>query len=420
MDFLPHGSTPATAGFTCNSCGVRFAAADLQRQHMKTDWHRYNLKRRVAGLPLISSDVFASKVLSQQKIIDEALETEDEFGFHVYHRSRSSGHRQLTKKDLKHMAKADRGRLAAKATVESADKDTSRDASPAVSVALSLSEFSLGPDSDHFVSELDAETGSDMSYSDTEDSDYYRESDDERQPSSAGEETDVEEDMLDELPNYVCFYCGKNNTEKEANIKHMLNTHGLFIPERSYLVDLDGLLAFLHEVIVYDHECLTCGFEGKSLESIRQHMESKGHCRVPYETDSEKAVFDEFYDFSAVSESPSRATTTKKVAFADPSEADVSSKELTLPSGSKASHRDVARLQHRPALLLVPREIPDLTKTVALVDRRFAPGLTVRQVSKNEKDARRMEQKQRNIHQRRNKAAKVNFQPHFRDEILGT
>ena len=60
-----------------------------------------------------------------------------------------------------------------------------------------------------------------------------------------------------------CFYCGLNNREIENNIKHMFNKHGLYIPERSYLVDPSGLLEYLSEVISLDYECLVCGFEGK-------------------------------------------------------------------------------------------------------------------------------------------------------------
>ena len=54
--------------FTCNSCGTEFKTSDLQRYHMKTEWHRYNLKRRVAHLPPITSDEFAEKLqMSKQE-----------------------------------------------------------------------------------------------------------------------------------------------------------------------------------------------------------------------------------------------------------------------------------------------------------------------------------------------------------------
>jgi hypothetical protein len=32
--------------FTCLSCSVAFLSPDEQREHMRSDWHRYNMKVR--------------------------------------------------------------------------------------------------------------------------------------------------------------------------------------------------------------------------------------------------------------------------------------------------------------------------------------------------------------------------------------
>ena len=56
----------STHPFTCNTCQVAFRSSDLQRAHMQTDWHRYNLKRRVASLPPLSSEIFTEKVLANK------------------------------------------------------------------------------------------------------------------------------------------------------------------------------------------------------------------------------------------------------------------------------------------------------------------------------------------------------------------
>ena len=52
--------------FTCITCRVAFADADLQRSHYKTDWHRYNLKRKVAELPHVTAENFQQRVLAQR------------------------------------------------------------------------------------------------------------------------------------------------------------------------------------------------------------------------------------------------------------------------------------------------------------------------------------------------------------------
>lgn len=42
--------------FTCISCHVAFKEASIQREHYKTDWHRYNLKRKVVDLPPVTAE----------------------------------------------------------------------------------------------------------------------------------------------------------------------------------------------------------------------------------------------------------------------------------------------------------------------------------------------------------------------------
>jgi len=63
--------------FTCLNCDARFASADVQRDHYKTDWHRYNLKRRVAQLPPVTAEEFQQRVLSARSATDAALEEQN-------------------------------------------------------------------------------------------------------------------------------------------------------------------------------------------------------------------------------------------------------------------------------------------------------------------------------------------------------
>ncbi len=52
----------STSGHTCTSCAVLFRDTELQRDHYKTDWHRYNLKRKVAELAPVTLEVFREKM----------------------------------------------------------------------------------------------------------------------------------------------------------------------------------------------------------------------------------------------------------------------------------------------------------------------------------------------------------------------
>ncbi|EMG48113.1 REH1 Cytoplasmic 60S subunit biogenesis factor REH1 [Candida maltosa Xu316] len=448
MSFMPNGSNPETASFTCNTCGVKFLNAELQRQHMKTEWHRYNLKRRVANLPSITSEVFAEKIINSKHVTKN--ENEDEYGFYIATRKKKNNHgeRQVTKKFLK--SQKNRGR---REEILGDDHEL-RSASPAGSIASEFSQFSFGDVDFHEVESV--QTGSELNY--TEESDFTDIgsdllSDEEIHDEDDGEEHEDESssDELDAIPITHCFYCGANNHEIENNIKHMFSKHGLYIPERSFLVDVEGLLEYLSEVVSLDHECLVCGFEGKNLESIRQHIVSKGHCKIPYETKEEKLAVAEFYDFIGDDDDEQQTSTKtekatrKHVGFSEESpstvlvdyteeeqpedngindnyalvEIDPSGVELRTPTGSRIGHRTMQRYYRQNIQL--PREYTPAQTTQALVDRRYSPGLTPYQVTRQEKEVRRIENNEKNKHERKtNKTKKVNFQKHFRDEILGT
>jgi pre-60S factor REI1 len=62
------------SGLTCATApGVEFSSYDDLKQHYKTDWHRYNLKRKVAGLPMVSLDLF-ERVVNHATALQESAE----------------------------------------------------------------------------------------------------------------------------------------------------------------------------------------------------------------------------------------------------------------------------------------------------------------------------------------------------------
>ncbi|GME82629.1 unnamed protein product [Ambrosiozyma monospora] len=265
---LPQHSNQQREGqFTCISCQIRFPSPELQRIHMKTEWHRYNLKRRVANLAPIASHVFQLKIANKKS----QNQNEDEYGFYVHSRRRktngSGGNgRQLTKKDLRKLAKERGRKLGSNGGLTLAD----RALSPAESIASRDSHFSLGTvhsdlevssnyDTDDLMSELSKSDYDD--YITTTDNDDNNSSDDSNDDHHHQRHIHNQNDGPVELPLTTCFYCGhEENAEVESNIKHMFRQHGLYIPERSYLVDVEGLLRYIADSVSIKHECLKCGF----------------------------------------------------------------------------------------------------------------------------------------------------------------
>ncbi|TGO61246.1 hypothetical protein BOTNAR_0132g00170 [Botryotinia narcissicola] len=213
--------TNASHPYTCNTCQVAFRNSDLQRGHMRSDWHRYNLKRRVTSLPPISSEVFTEKVLQAQASSTAAASKaayekscticiKTYFSENAYHNHLSS---------QKHKAKA--------AMASDGHMD---DASSVMSSTFSLGEpiktnGAAGDDTDAQVDEV----SKGIKKTNLEDA--------EGSTATPTEDDDMEdnEDELVEVSTSRCLFCNEDSADTAANAAHMERIHGMFIPEKEYL-----------------------------------------------------------------------------------------------------------------------------------------------------------------------------------------
>lgn len=401
--FCSHFTMSSTT-YTCNTCVQQFPNSELQREHMKTDWHRYNLKRKVAGLLPIAANVFATKVLQQSEAVPERRQ------------------KQITKKEMKY-----KERLA---------KRVVRPSSPTESQG---SEFSLGygsgvetpTEADAKVEESTEDGASGDLPADLQTKLKHLNLDEDTLQSVKHLDTDTINKLAlrRAIPNTDCVVCGVHNETVEANIEHMTKKYSLYLPERPYITDLDGLMSYLGQKVGLGFECLSCTFVGRSLESVRQHMLMKGHVRIPYESEREKLELGDFYDFTA--------SYAKKDAVADAEAAgdedwedddeeivsddeyddgmlytDESGTQLALPSGSRIGHRSMARYYKQS----VKPEPQDGQATVNAVDIRrpeLRDPAAFQEQKKLWKQERRTAEKKDRWELRRN-----NFQKHYRDELL--
>lgn len=95
----------------------------------------------------------------------------------------------------------------------------------------------------------------------------------------------------------TCLFCNYDSPSPALNAHHMEKIHGMFIPEKQYLVDLDGLLSKLQQQVFELHECLFCGKVKADKFAVQTHMRDIGHCKIPYTTEAEQLEIGDFYDF---------------------------------------------------------------------------------------------------------------------------
>lgn len=401
--------------YTCNSCNLAFPSPEDQRVHMKSDWHRYNLKRRVAQLPPIDEDLFNSKV-SSLSITEGGTDNASE--------DKTKRRTQLTKKELRRrekealQAKKKQILETAKEAMISKMKEQDRDSE---SPSENIQENEL------------------ISTEDVKLEDNKPEASDEI-PLEQQEERLMREKLSNkvDIPVTTCLFCHtkqKANFEDiETNIKHMFLKHGLYIPERKYLVDLEGLIRYLGEKIGLGNICLCCSYQGKNIEAVREHMLIKRHMRLPYETEDEKLEVSEFYDFSSTYDDNIDNKSANEEDWEDISENEdeedgesdeelspadnalyPNGHELVLPSGVVVGHRSLARYYRQN--LAPERVLSEGQGTVIAAETRHMLNIKDREILATQKRAWGREKKREDINDRR--AAKfINNQPYYRDQLL--
>lgn len=287
--------------FTCITCRVAFKDLEIQRQHYKSDWHRYNLKRKVANLPPVTAEEFQRRVIAQRNKNDQ--EREQEIVSCKICRKNFNTKNQYENHLLskKHKEKEIRSNLD---SLES-QKDAG-EASTSTSSKKSVEDM-----------EIDSDV----------------------------ESVDSDEWLMDtENPaaNNDCLFCNHHSRSLIRNLRHMTVAHSFFIPDPEYCVDIKGLLVYLGEKIFAGFMCIWCNNTGKafqSVEAVRAHMIDKGHCKMLHEGDA-LAEYADFYDYSASYPDAENGDPDAEVEIPELDDSDF---QLVLPSGNVIGHRSLMR-----------------------------------------------------------------------------
>ncbi|GAV06081.1 hypothetical protein RvY_16116 [Ramazzottius varieornatus] len=288
--------------YSCGACRVKFSEQAHFQAHFKSDWHRYNLKRKVAELPPISVESFGEILKTYQAEGNKAGDASDSAVDKLYCKvcaksflNEGSHNSHLESK--KHLERA-------KVFVEGVVGDgETEDTDKTQKGALSIS-----PSKDVLMDGAEA---------------------------SASNEDDWEDEDF-EVPPYdvtLCLFCPKKSASFEDSLTHMVE-HTFFIPDFEYCADPSGLVNYLGQKITDGHMCLYCNQQFQDTTATHRHMDSKGHRKMRYEGDT-LLEYEDFYDFSAADEGEEGKEAKEDL--------DGTGYEMTLPSGATIGHRDLNR-----------------------------------------------------------------------------
>ncbi|KAG8442510.1 hypothetical protein GDO86_011344 [Hymenochirus boettgeri] len=386
------------ASYTCITCRVAFGDPDIQRAHYKTDWHRYNLKRKVADMPPVTAENFQERVFAQRAVMEEQSKETATYctacskrfaTFNAYENHlKSKKHLDLEKKATdsitKKVERMNEKNLEKGLGPGSIDKDAMNTAiQQAVKAQPSMSPkkrpagvFEINTDStignndakamtkpekpprqqwyEQQAKKLSVQENKSMEdnvedvWEDMDSAEEDETESGEEMEEAEGGDLNIEENSSSAgaIPVTDCLFCSQHSRSLIKNIAHMTKVHSFFIPDIEYLQDLQGLIKYLGEKVGFGKICLWCNEKGKSFyttESVQAHMKDKSHCKLFTEGDS-ALEFADFYDFSSsypdIKEEDVKMTEMTEDKNLD---YDDDTMELVLPSGARIGHRSLMR-----------------------------------------------------------------------------
>lgn len=319
-------------GHQCICCRVAFESPEEHRTHYQSDWHCYNLKRKVAKLP----------PLTQPEFVERKKTADDE---------------KAAQKNKK------RNKTSKKQQKNHEDNDVDNEENEEKE---NISKWKSG-DNPRFrwfcerSAEIEAEEDEWEDLSDTEETDENIEIEEEVKDVDGAGDAMVTDDGTEEEDTFVCVldginqrdisliectFCGVIADTIAENMTHMESKHSFFLPSKDNLSDEEGLLTYLNRKVGVGNICITCNEGGKaffSLQAVRDHMLKQGHARLIM-TGEKAFEYSDFYEFEESDEDLDNID-------------EGNAGELVLATGAVIGHRSMWKYYKQsfdPRMALVP------------------------------------------------------------------
>uniref|UniRef100_A0A2N9F440 C2H2-type domain-containing protein n=1 Tax=Fagus sylvatica TaxID=28930 RepID=A0A2N9F440_FAGSY len=287
------------SGLTCNACNKEFIDDSEQKLHYKSEWHRYNLKRKIAGVPGVTEALFLTRQSALAQEESQSSETPMLYSCGLC----GKGYRS---------SKAHAEHLKSRSHIMRASQETNNEEEDKAIVKPLLRRVVNQPPPRRESKDEESEESEESEWEEADpEEDLLGEAMDSltnlnvHEPASDDDMDDNDDDDDDyELDPSCCFMCDLEHDTLESCMVHMHKQHGFFIPDVEYLKDPKGLLTYLGLKVKRDFMCLYCNdrcHPFNSLEAVRKHMIAKSHCKVHFGDgdEEEEAELDEFYDYSS-------------------------------------------------------------------------------------------------------------------------
>ncbi|KAI7838285.1 hypothetical protein COHA_007855 [Chlorella ohadii] len=293
------------SGLYCSTAGAYFDNKDELTEHYRSDFHRYNLKRKIAGLPPVTREwyearkaqLLASSATPVQKVWFDPLTRRKFYSENTYLAfARSKKYQELVRKSgepapapivtLRKVEEAQQPQQPQQEQQQAAGftmKPAVKSAGAAAQQAQQAQQAAAAEQ------EAEEEEGEDGEAD--EGSEWETASEEEMQTDQKWEEWDVRRSLFD---NHI-------SASMEDNLEYMFKNFGFYFPDSQFLADPEGLLKYLGAKLQYGHVPLYESGDNpnakqfQSLHAVQRHMVDTNKCKMAYDDNEEE--YEDFYDY---------------------------------------------------------------------------------------------------------------------------
>eukprot|EP00197_Chlamydomonas_leiostraca_P015281 CAMPEP_0202858630 /NCGR_PEP_ID=MMETSP1391-20130828/1075_1 /ASSEMBLY_ACC=CAM_ASM_000867 /TAXON_ID=1034604 /ORGANISM="Chlamydomonas leiostraca, Strain SAG 11-49" /LENGTH=497 /DNA_ID=CAMNT_0049537563 /DNA_START=94 /DNA_END=1587 /DNA_ORIENTATION=+ len=331
------------SGFLCSTSGEVITDRETLKEHYTSDFHRYNLKRKVAGLPPVTREWFEARKaqLASAQAVGAAMgvpaghtrvwvdpltrktfRTEQTYQAHV----RSNKYAELVRKSgqpapppvitVRKVTDADQQDAAAaaapnRAAPTAAQQQVGQKGFKVVAPSGGLPghQKKKKPQQEGEGEEDDEEEVDEDGWETASDDEEVAQGMAQLQLAGGaikeeGEEGEDEEDESKWEEWDLCRSLFDNHVSKdfEANLEYMWRKYGFYMPDAQYLADPEGLFKYLGAKVRYGRVPLYSRGDDdnakqfRSLHAVQRHMVDSGKCKMVYEDNEDE--YADFYDYT--------------------------------------------------------------------------------------------------------------------------
>ncbi|CAL5221753.1 g4005 [Coccomyxa viridis] len=300
-------------GLYCSTAGTYFTNKDALADHYKSEFHRYNLKRKIANMPPVTREWFearketlaANTGAPVSKIWKDPL-TQKKFSSENTYKAyvNSNKYKDLVKQSGKpapEPAVTLRRAAPTGGAPQGAAQQPAEYKMKAANGAYDHTQRQRG----EAAAALEADDAEDIG---EDESGWETASDEDDAAAAARGDNDAStlqmEDDLEEWDVRRSLFDDHTLQSMQANLEYMWKKFGFYFPEADLLADPEGLLKYLGAKLQHGHIPLYVrGDDEKarqfpSLHAVQRHMADTGRFKMAWEDNEDE--YEDFYNFDAV------------------------------------------------------------------------------------------------------------------------